>query len=103
MLDFIVLFHYLPTNWITEGTAANPSMYFQPFSVCEKAPQTQAATNWPKVTTKIFEETKSPLNWGGDASDMYIGTDMDDKPIPIPKNKINQCWYTVNALSKVAL
>ena len=33
-----------PTNWIAEGTAAKPSMYFQPSgSTLEKAPQTQEA------------------------------------------------------------
>ena len=70
-----------PQNWIAEGTAAKPNIHFHPCSVCEKSPQITAATNWPKVMIKVLQETKRPRNFGGDASEMYMGTDMEAKPI----------------------
>ena len=31
-----------------------------------------------------MQDTRTPLNCGGEASEIYIGTDMDANPIPAP-------------------
>ena len=86
-----------PTNCNAEGIAANPNIYFQPWSVLEKTPHTQAATNWPKVITRTLQETNNPLKCGGEASEMYMGTDMEAKPIPAPT--INRPTSKISRLS----
>ena len=81
--------------------AASPNMYFQPWSVLEKAPQTQAAINWPKVMIRTLQDTNNPLRWGGEASEMYIGTDIDANPIPAPT--INRPTSKISRLSAIPI
>ena len=74
---------HLLKNFTTDTTII-PNIYFQPWSVFEKTPHTQAATNWPKVITRTLQDTNNPLKCGGEASEMYMGTDIEAKPIPAP-------------------